>query len=73
MHSTFKKRHDSIQKSEKKFIRKTTNNDSCIIKSSFLDDIARNGDFLCVDQMITPAHSSFENEHDYRLVLSDIF
>ena len=53
-------------------IRKTKNNDFCKI-SSFLDDFARYGDFLSVDQMITPAHSSFENEHDYQLVLSDIF
>ena len=42
-------------------------------KKSFIDDIASIGDFLSVDQMKTPAHSSFENEHDYQLVLSDIF
>ena len=42
-------------------------------KKGFLEDFASNGDFLSVDQMITPAHSSFENEQDYQLVLSEIF
>merc|ERR1711860_308457 len=38
-------------------------------KQTFQDDsLDDKGDFLNVDQMITPAHSSFENEHDYQLV-----
>ena len=55
--------------------RGNANDELCKIqKKNFLDDILDDkGDFLNVDQMITPAHSSFENENDYQLVLSDIF
>ena len=40
---------------------------------SYLGDFASNSDFLCVDEMKTPAHAPFENDNDYQLVLSDIF
>merc|ERR550534_812725 len=44
--------------------RGNANDELCKIqKKNFLDDsIDDKGDFLNVDQMITPAHSSFENE-----------
>ena len=66
--SVFTGRYHPYKNQTKKEVQSTLNK-----KKVFFDDISFYGDFLSVDQMITPAHSSFENEHDYQLVLSDIF
>ena len=54
--------------------KKDDNDSGKIQERNTSDDICNNKiEHLDLDQMITPAHSSFENEHDYQFVLSDIF
>ena len=73
--SPSKKGQNSIPKGNDNFVMENAyDNLVKISKKHSLDDISNDkSDFLNVDQMITPASLSFENEHDYQLVLSDIF
>merc|ERR1711976_406557 len=47
--------------------------ESCKQQEIQIDLIDSNNDYLCVDQIKTPAHASFENDYEYQNVLMDIF
>ena len=47
--------------------------ESCKQQKIQIDLIDSNNDYLCVDQIKTPAHASFENDYEYQNVLMDIF
>ena len=68
--SMSKKGQDGAIKCNEKFIRLIATKEKI---QSYLDDLASKGDYLCVDEMKTPAHAPFENDNDYQLVLSDVF
>ena len=63
---------DVSSNGEKKVMNKTVA-ESCKQHEIQIDLIDSNNDYLCVDQIKTPAHASFENDYEYQNVLMDIF
>ena len=62
-----------VSSNEEKKVMNKTEAETCKQHEIQIDLIDSNNDYLCVDQIKTPAHASFENDYEYQNVLMDIF